>query len=93
MIEKLGTITGEFEALEAGLADPALLQDVGRYREAMQRYSELKAIVATNSLELGIDIGDLDEVVLIQTPRSVASAGQATRQIRGTAVENRRVIT
>ena len=36
----------------------------------------LKAIVATNSLELGIDIGRLDEVVLIQTPPSVSSAVQ-----------------
>ena len=37
---------------------------------------ELKAIVATNSLELGIDIGSLDQVVLVQTPRSVSSAVQ-----------------
>ena len=36
----------------------------------------LKAIVATNSLELGIDIGALDEVVLIQSPPSVSSAVQ-----------------
>ncbi len=36
----------------------------------------LKAIVATSSLELGIDIGALDEVVLIQTPLSIASAVQ-----------------
>jgi ATP-dependent Lhr-like helicase len=37
---------------------------------------ELKAIVATNSLELGIDIGTLDEVVLIQSPPSISSAVQ-----------------
>ncbi len=36
----------------------------------------LKAIVATNSLELGIDIGALDEVVLVQSPPSIASAVQ-----------------
>ena len=36
----------------------------------------MKAIVATNSLEMGIDIGDLDEVVLIQSPPSIASALQ-----------------
>ena len=36
----------------------------------------LRAIVATNSLELGIDIGSLDEVVLIQTPPTIASAVQ-----------------
>ena len=37
---------------------------------------ELKALVATNSLELGIDIGELNKVVLIQTPSSVSSAIQ-----------------
>jgi len=37
---------------------------------------ELKAIVATSSLEMGIDIGHLDEVVLIQSPPSVSSAVQ-----------------
>ena len=36
----------------------------------------LRAIVATNSLELGIDIGSLDEVVLIQSPFSISSAVQ-----------------
>jgi ATP-dependent Lhr-like helicase len=37
---------------------------------------DLKAIVATNSLELGIDIGDLDEVILVQSPPSISSAVQ-----------------
>ena len=36
----------------------------------------LKAIVATHSLELGIDIGALDEVVLVQSPFSFSSAIQ-----------------
>jgi ATP-dependent Lhr-like helicase len=36
----------------------------------------LKGIVATSSLELGIDIGNLDEVVLIQAPPDVASTLQ-----------------
>ena len=36
----------------------------------------LKAIVATHSLELGIDIGALDEVVLVQSPFSISSAIQ-----------------
>src|SRR5690606_30036998 len=34
------------------------------------------ALVATSSLELGIDIGDLDEVLLVQSPLSAASAVQ-----------------
>jgi ATP-dependent helicase Lhr and Lhr-like helicase len=44
--------------------------------EQKMKRGELKAIVATNSLELGIDIGGLDQVVLIQTPRAVSSALQ-----------------
>ncbi|HJV33694.1 DEAD/DEAH box helicase [Geomonas sp.] len=44
--------------------------------EERLKRGELKAIVATNSLELGIDIGRLDSVVLIQTPRSISSAVQ-----------------
>ena len=37
---------------------------------------KLKAIVATSSLEMGIDIGELSEVILIQSPPSVSSAIQ-----------------
>jgi ATP-dependent Lhr-like helicase len=36
----------------------------------------LRCVVATSSLELGIDIGELDEVLLLQCPSSVASAMQ-----------------
>lgn len=43
--------------------------------ERMKR-GELRAIVATSSLELGIDIGELDEVILVETPFSVSSALQ-----------------
>jgi peptide chain release factor 1 len=46
MIEKLKTLQQEFKALEARLADPALLADQARYRQAMRRYSELQGIVA-----------------------------------------------
>ncbi len=37
---------------------------------------ELKAIVATSSLELGIDVGELDEVLMVQTPFNVVAALQ-----------------
>ena len=48
-------------------------------RETVERKlkdGELRAIVATASLELGIDIGALDEVVLVQSPHSIASGIQ-----------------
>ncbi len=44
--------------------------------EQRLKNGELKAIVATSSLELGIDIGDLDLVVLIQTPPTISAAIQ-----------------
>lgn len=44
--------------------------------EQKLKSGEIRAIVATSSLELGIDIGDLDRVALIQTPFSAASAIQ-----------------
>ncbi|MBX7259241.1 MAG: DEAD/DEAH box helicase, partial [Candidatus Hydrogenedentes bacterium] len=53
--------------------------------EQRLKAGELRAIVATSSLELGIDIGALDEVVLVQTPFSAASAlqriGRAGHQV------------
>ncbi len=44
--------------------------------EERLKAGELKAIVATSSLELGIDIGSLDEVLMLQAPSSVSSAIQ-----------------
>ena len=44
--------------------------------EQRLKNGELKAIVATNSLEMGIDIGALDRVVMVQCPGIVSSAVQ-----------------
>ncbi|MEO7795571.1 MAG: DEAD/DEAH box helicase [Thermoanaerobaculia bacterium] len=44
--------------------------------EKRLKAGELPALVATSSLELGIDIGALDQVLLVQSPRSLASAAQ-----------------
>ncbi|MCX7031679.1 MAG: DEAD/DEAH box helicase, partial [Spirochaetes bacterium] len=44
--------------------------------EQRLKRGELAAIVATSSLELGIDIGALDEVVLVGSPFTVGSAVQ-----------------
>lgn len=44
--------------------------------ERRLKEGRLPAIVATSSLELGIDIGALDRVILVQAPRSLASAAQ-----------------
>ncbi|MEM1229636.1 MAG: DEAD/DEAH box helicase [Pseudomonadota bacterium] len=63
----------------------SLARDLRQEVERRLKAGELSAIVATNSLEMGIDIGALDEVVLVQSPTSIASAlqrlGRAGHQV------------
>ncbi len=54
----------------------SLARDIRAEVEKRLKAGELGAIVATSSLELGIDIGALDEVVLVQSPPSIAAALQ-----------------
>ena len=54
----------------------SLSREVRNEVERRLKKGELKAIVATTSLELGIDIGSLDEVILIQSPPSISSTIQ-----------------
>src|SRR5439155_21906864 len=46
--------------------------------EARLKSGEIRAVVATASLELGIDIGTVDLAIQIGTPRSIAVALQRT---------------
>lgn len=68
----------------------SLARDVRNEVEHRLKEGELKAIVATNSLEMGIDIGHLDEVVLVQSPPSVAATlqriGRAGHSVGETSV-------
>ena len=54
----------------------SLSREIRAEVESKLKAGDLKAIVATCSLEMGIDIGSLDEVVLIQSPHSVSSTIQ-----------------
>jgi ATP-dependent Lhr-like helicase len=54
----------------------SLSREIRAEVEQRLKAGELRAIVATNSLELGIDIGALDEVVLLQSPPTLSSAIQ-----------------
>ncbi len=54
----------------------SLSREIRHLVENKLKRGELRSIVATSSLELGIDIGELDEVVLVQAPYSVSSALQ-----------------
>jgi ATP-dependent helicase Lhr and Lhr-like helicase len=77
MTEKVTRLINEAEETELAYAHHgSLSREIRLTVEQKLKNGELKAIVATNSLELGIDIGSLDSVVLIQTPRSVSSALQ-----------------
>lgn len=57
--------------------------------EQRLKEGELRAIVATSSLELGIDVGALDKVILVETPSSISSAiqrvGRSGHRVGGTS--------
>jgi ATP-dependent Lhr-like helicase len=75
--EKVTRLINEEEQKELAYAHHgSLAREIRQAVEQNLKKGELRAIVATNSLELGIDIGSLDQVILIQTPRSVSSALQ-----------------
>jgi DEAD/DEAH box helicase domain-containing protein len=81
--------------------DPLLAEQIAPYRAgytAQQRREleqrlmsgELRAVITTDALELGIDIGELDAAVVVTFPGTVASLrqmwGRAGRRGRGLAV-------
>ena len=45
MIDQLENLKNEFGALERQLADPDLMSSQDRYRQALQRYHELKSVM------------------------------------------------
>jgi ATP-dependent Lhr-like helicase len=67
----------------------SLSREIRAVVEERLKRGRLKGIVSTSSLELGIDIGALDEVVLVQTPPSVEAAvqriGRAGHQVGETS--------
>jgi ATP-dependent Lhr-like helicase len=67
--ERLGSELGEFVAAHHGSLSKARRQRV----EARLRAGDLRALVATASLELGIDIGPVELVCQIGSPRSIAT--------------------
>jgi DEAD/DEAH box helicase domain-containing protein len=81
--------------------DPDLAEQVAPYRagytpqqrrelEGRLMRGELRAVITTDALELGIDIGELDAAVVVTFPGTVASLrqmwGRAGRRGRGLAV-------
>ncbi|MCK4763098.1 MAG: DEAD/DEAH box helicase, partial [Candidatus Aminicenantes bacterium] len=54
----------------------SLSKEIRSVVEKRFKEGELSGIISTSSLELGIDIGSVDQVVLIQSPFSIAAAIQ-----------------
>lgn len=65
----------------------SLAKDEREIVESALKRGELKGVVATSSLELGIDMGAVDLVIQVETPPSVASAiqrvGRASHHLGG----------
>jgi len=77
LTEKLTRLLNESEAADVAYSHHgSLSREIRAVVEERLKEGRLAALVATNSLELGIDIGALDEVLLVQTPATVASAVQ-----------------
>jgi len=77
MVEKITRLINDGESEELAYSHHgSLSREVRAVVERRLKAGELRAIVATSSLELGIDVGSLDQVILVQTPRSAASAIQ-----------------
>ncbi|MFW5716124.1 MAG: DEAD/DEAH box helicase [Spirochaetota bacterium] len=54
----------------------SLSRELRHFVEHALKEGRLRAIVATNSLELGIDVGALDQVIMVKTPPAVSSTLQ-----------------
>ena len=77
MAEKIALhVNGDAPAPLAYAHHGSLAREIRAEVEQRLKAGELRAIVATSSLEMGIDIGDLDEVLLVQSPPSIAAALQ-----------------
>ncbi|MCY4143302.1 MAG: DEAD/DEAH box helicase [Gammaproteobacteria bacterium] len=77
MAEKIThDVNREAESVLAYSHHGSLSREIREEVESRLKRGELKAIVATSSLEMGIDIGYLDEVLLVQSPPSVSSTLQ-----------------
>ncbi|NIM13793.1 MAG: DEAD/DEAH box helicase [Candidatus Aminicenantes bacterium] len=76
MVEKVTRFINDSEGERVYSHHGSLSKEIRSVVEKRFKEGELSAIIATSSLELGIDIGSVDEVVLIQAPFSIASTLQ-----------------
>lgn len=76
MVEKITRFINERGGEKVYSHHGSLAKEIRSVVEKRFKDGELSAIIATSSLELGIDIGSVDEVVLVQPPFSIASTIQ-----------------
>jgi ATP-dependent Lhr-like helicase len=77
MVEKVARMINEHEQEPLAYSHHgALSRELRAVVEKRLKAGSLQAIVATSSLELGIDIGAIDAVALVQAPPTVASTVQ-----------------
>ncbi|CAB0596203.1 ATP-dependent helicase [Corynebacterium diphtheriae] len=69
-------IAGEATAIIARAHHGSVSKDERALTEKMLKQGELRAVVSTSSLELGIDMGAVDKVIQVESPPSVASGLQ-----------------
>ncbi len=86
--ERLASALNETAGEEIALAHHgSIAKDVRRAIEERLKAGNLPAIVATSSLELGIDMGAVDQVIQVEAPPSVASGiqriGRASHHVGG----------
>jgi ATP-dependent Lhr-like helicase len=76
-VEKVARFLNEDEPTQLAYSHHgALSRELRAVVEERLKAGSLRAIVATNSLELGIDIGSIDEVALVQPPPTASSTLQ-----------------
>ncbi|MCP4895393.1 MAG: DEAD/DEAH box helicase [bacterium] len=77
MVEKIARLINEqSQGMLAYSHHGSLAREIRSVVEERLKEGSLRALVATSSLELGIDVGAVDEVLLIQSPSSTSTTLQ-----------------